>query len=93
MPFSLQVERSDPPVIQNLDYCLIGIPPRYIYLILNDTSEGWFGRTMVRCLVNFAIGQLSNSIKIHTNHNLVCLKKSSKSGLGLSALVYCMGIS
>ena len=29
------------------------------------------------------LAQLSNSIKIHTNHNLVCLKKSSRSGLGL----------
>ena len=57
MSFSLEGERSGLPVVQNLDFCLIGIfPPRYIYLILNDTSEGWFGRTMVRCLVNFAIG-------------------------------------
>ena len=56
MPFSLQVERSDLPVVQNLDFCLIGVPPRYICLILNDTSEGWFGCIMVRCLVNSAIG-------------------------------------
>ena len=57
MSFPLEGERSDLPVVQNLDFCLIGIfPPRYIYLILNDTSEGWLGCTMVRCLVNFAIG-------------------------------------
>ena len=57
MSFSLEGERSDLSVVQNLDFCLIGIfPPRYIYLILNDTSEGWLGCTMVRCLVNFVIG-------------------------------------
>ena len=57
MSFPLEGERSGLPVVQNLDFCLIGIfPPRYIYLILNDTSEGWLGCTMVRCLVNFAIG-------------------------------------
>ena len=34
-PFSLEGDRShDLPVVQNLDFCLIGIPPRYIYLIL-----------------------------------------------------------
>ena len=26
---------------------LIGIPSRYIYLILNGTFEGWFGHTLV----------------------------------------------
>ena len=34
-PFSLEGDRShDLPVVQNLDFCLIGIPPRYIYRIL-----------------------------------------------------------
>ena len=34
-PFSLEGDSShDLPVVQNLDFCLIGIPPRYIYLIL-----------------------------------------------------------
>ena len=34
-PFSLEGDRGhDLPVVQNLDLCLICIPPRYIYLIL-----------------------------------------------------------
>jgi len=57
-PFSLEGDRShDLPVVQNLDFFLIGIPSRYIYLILNGTFEGWFSHTLVRCLVNFTTGQ------------------------------------
>ena len=55
-PFSLEGDRSHLPVVHNLDFFLIGIPSRYIYLILNGTFEGWFGHTLVRCLVN-TIGQ------------------------------------
>ena len=56
----------------------------------NDTFEVWFGCTMVRCLVNFAIGP---AVKLNQDPH--------KSQFGLSqekfevwpqpTLVYCMG--
>ena len=98
-PFSLEGDRShDLPVVQNLDFCLIGIPPRYIYLILiynryNGTFDGWFGCTIVRCLINFAIGP---AVKLNQDPH-----KSQYILFGLSqekfevwpqpTLVYCMG--
>ena len=59
----------------------------------NGTNEGWFGCTMVRCLVNFAIGP---AVKLNQDPQW----HKSQFGLSqekfyvwprLSALVYCMG--
>ena len=90
-PFSLEGDRCRLPVVQNLDFCLIGIfPPRYIFLILNDTSEGWFGCTMVRCLVNFAI-DLAVKLNQDPHKSLFGLSQEKFEVWPQPTLVYCMG--
>ena len=69
--FSLEGDRSHHLDI-NLLYPNIMIPLRC------GLAASWLDAQLI-----LQLAQLSNSIKIHTNHNLVCLKKSSKSGLSL----------
>ena len=45
---------------------------------MGDLAAPWLDASLI-----LQLAQLSNSVKIHTNHNLVCLKESSKSSLGL----------